>query len=63
MNERRKVVLFIAMSLDGYIARENGDINWLNEVQGEGDNGYTEFYNTIDTIVMGNHLRPCVNIS
>lgn len=53
MNEQRKIVLFIATSLDGYIARENGDINWLNDVQGEGDNGFTEFYKTIDTIIMG----------
>jgi dihydrofolate reductase len=53
MNEKRKVVLFIATSLDGFIAKENGDINWLNEVQGEGDNGFTEFYNAIDTIIMG----------
>jgi dihydrofolate reductase len=53
MNEQRKVILFIATSLDGYIAKENGDINWLNNIQGEGDNGFAEFYNTIDTVVMG----------
>ncbi|HBP63570.1 MAG TPA: dihydrofolate reductase [Desulfosporosinus sp.] len=50
---KRKIILFIATSLDGYIAMENGDINWLNTVKGEGDNGFTEFYKTIDTIVMG----------
>jgi len=53
MNTPRKIVLFIATSLDGYIAMENGDIDWLNDVQGDGDNGFTEFYKTIDTIVMG----------
>ena len=53
MNEQRKVILFIATSLDGYIATENGDIDWLNNVQGENDNGFTEFYKTIDTILMG----------
>jgi len=53
MNTHRKIVLFIAISLDGYIATKNGDINWLNNVQGEGDNGFSEFYKTIDTIVMG----------
>ena len=63
MNVKRKIILFIATSLDGYIAMENGDINWLNTVKGEGDNGFTEFYKTIDTIVMGKtHLRPCVNV-
>ncbi len=53
MNVQRKVILFIATSLDGYIAKENGDINWLNNVQGEGGNGFAEFYKTIDTVVMG----------
>ncbi|WP_289139379.1 dihydrofolate reductase family protein [uncultured Brevibacillus sp.] len=51
---KRPVVLFIATTLDGYIARENGEINWLYEVEGEGDNGYSEFYETIDTVLMGN---------
>lgn len=53
MNEKRKVILFNATSLDGYIAKENGDINWLNNVEGEGDAGFAEFYKTIDTVVMG----------
>lgn len=26
----RKVILFIAMSLDGYIAVEHGNVDWLN---------------------------------
>lgn len=53
MNKKRKVVLFIAMSLDGYIADKNGDLDWLYAVEGEGDNGFSSFYKTIDTIVMG----------
>ncbi|MFD0717087.1 dihydrofolate reductase family protein [Paenibacillus sp. GCM10027626] len=51
---KRPVVLYIATSLDGYIARENGDIDWLYEAEGEGDSGYSEFYETIDTVLMGN---------
>ncbi|WP_088835323.1 dihydrofolate reductase family protein [Paenibacillus tyrfis] len=51
---KRPVVLYIATSLDGYIARENGDIHWLYEAESEGDGGYGEFYETIDTVLMGN---------
>lgn len=53
MNRSRKIVLFIAISIDGYIARPDGDISWLDEVQGEGDNGYSEFIQSVDTVVMG----------
>jgi dihydrofolate reductase len=55
LKKERKVVLYIAMSMDGYIARTNGDIDWLQEAEilGEGDNGYTDFYDTVDTVIMG----------
>ena len=46
----RKIILYIASSLDGFIARENGDIDWLPE---NTSSGYDEFYKTIDTVVMG----------
>ncbi|WP_307728914.1 dihydrofolate reductase family protein [Alkalicoccobacillus plakortidis] len=49
----RKVVLFIAVSLDGYIATMDESLDWLFNVEGEGDNGYSEFYETVDTVVMG----------
>lgn len=53
MNEQRKLVLFIATSLDGYIATTNDSLEWLFQVEGEGDNGYSEFYETVDTVMMG----------
>jgi dihydrofolate reductase len=52
--ETSKVVLYIAMSLDSYIARPDGSVDWLFDVEGDGgDNGYAKFYETIGTVVMG----------
>lgn len=53
MNQRRNLVLFIASSLDGYIATKDESLEWLFKVEGEGDNGFSEFYETVDTILMG----------
>lgn len=49
---KKPTVMYIATSLDGYIAREDGSIDWLEET--EGDNGYGDFYKNIDTVIMGN---------
>lgn len=47
----RKVVLFSAVSLDHYIARTDGAVDWLFT---DGDYGYQAFYDSIDTTLMGN---------
>lgn len=45
---------FIATSLDGFIARTNGGIDWLAAVEREGeDYGYAAFMATVDVLVMG----------
>lgn len=50
----RKTSLFIAMSLDGYIAKPNDDLSFLKLVEKEGeDYGYSEFTLKIDTIIIG----------
>ena len=50
----RKLSLFIAMSLDGYIAKPNDDLSFLNRVEKAGeDYGYAEFTATIDTLIIG----------
>jgi dihydrofolate reductase len=45
-----KVVLFIATSLDGYIASSDGTVDWLFH---DADYGYTEFMASLDAVVMG----------
>jgi dihydrofolate reductase len=55
---RTKTSAFIAASLDGFIAREDGDIDWLGAGSGEPsdpseDYGYAAFAGTVDVMVMG----------
>jgi dihydrofolate reductase len=45
--------VFIATSLDGFIARADGGLDWLAAFQGDGDNGYGAFMAGMDAIVMG----------
>jgi dihydrofolate reductase len=48
------VTLYIAASLDGFIAGPNGEIDWLDMVDHPGeDYGYDQFYASVDALVMG----------
>jgi dihydrofolate reductase len=50
-----RIKLYIACSLDGFIAREDGSIDWLTEYENnpETDYGYSKFYSSIGTVLMG----------
>ena len=54
-----KASVFIATSLDGFIARRDGAIDWLPADGGE-PHGYTEFIATVDAIVMGRNTFETV---
>lgn len=49
----RKIIAFIAVSADGYIARPDGDVEWLNRRPDTIDHGMGAFSKTIDTILFG----------
>lgn len=54
MQNSRKVVLYIAASLDGFIAGPDDNLDFLSRVEKEGeDYGYAGFINTVDTVIMG----------
>lgn len=48
------VILYIATSLDGFIAGPNGEIDWLDKYQGgTEDYGYGDFYKNVGASIMG----------
>ncbi len=51
----RRIILYIAMSLDGYIADKDGGVEWLTgqDAETENEDTYSEFIKGIDTVVMG----------
>jgi dihydrofolate reductase len=53
MNTRRKIIGYIATSVDGYIARPDGDVAWLDRTRPKGNYGMGEFFKSIDTILWG----------
>jgi dihydrofolate reductase len=58
-----KVSVYIATSLDGFIARKNGDIDWLmaaDNTESAEDYGYKEFLDTVDCMVMGRNCMEMV---
>lgn len=52
----RKLILYIAASVNGKIAAEDGSVAWLDAFSNpeNGDYGYQEFYDGVDTTIQGN---------
>ena len=52
--DKRKLILYISMSLDGFIATEDDDLSWLSIVEKDGqDYGYKSFIESVDTYIVG----------
>ena len=49
----RKIIVYIATSADGFIARKDGSVDWLDRPRIAGDYGMGKFYKSIDTILWG----------
>ena len=49
----RKIIVYIATSADGFIARKDGAVDWLDRPRTAGDYGMGKFFKSIDTILLG----------
>jgi dihydrofolate reductase len=49
----RKIIVYIATSADGFIARKDGGVDWLDRPRPKGNYDMGEFYKSIDTILLG----------
>lgn len=62
MSNQSKLVFYGAISLDGYLARENHALDWLFGTEGEEETGYQEFYESVDIILMGRNTYDQISI-
>lgn len=60
--QRPQVSVFLAVSLDGYIARENGDVSWLEPYSTDAPEhtGYSALMRSVDTMVFGRNSYDTV---
>ena len=52
---RGTIVLYVATSLDGFIATEDGGVSWLEPVQSDDAGRYVEFFAGVDCLLVGSH--------
>lgn len=48
-----EICAYLSMTINGYIADESKSVDFLNEVECQGDNGFSDFYEDVDVVVMG----------
>lgn len=53
MARKRKIIFSVAASTDGFIARPDGSVDWLDRPSPKGNYGMNAFYKSIDTILWG----------
>jgi len=53
MARKRKIIVCIATSADGFIGRSDGSVDWLDRPSPKGNYGLDAFYKSIDTILWG----------
>jgi dihydrofolate reductase len=53
MVRKRKIIVYIATSADGFIARPDGSVDWLDRPRPKGNYSMGEFYQSIDTMLLG----------
>lgn len=59
---RPKISIYIASSIDGYIARKDGNLDWLHYGHtGDEDYGFKKFTSTIDAVIMGKNTYEVVS--
>lgn len=50
---KRKFIVYVATSADGFIARPDGSVDWLDRPRPKGNYGMGAFYRSIDTCILG----------
>jgi dihydrofolate reductase len=60
--KRPKISIYIATSIDGYIAKKDGNLDWLQYGHlGDEDYGFKKFINSIDTLILGRNTYQVVS--
>jgi dihydrofolate reductase len=52
-SRKRRIIYYVAASADGFIARPDGAVDWLDRPHTAGDYGMGAFYRSVDTVLLG----------